>query len=58
MGNVAKSVKITSSDNKLQLLIDDQSIKDVISYNLEESVDGTELTIKIAVTKEVEIQVQ
>lgn len=55
---MAKSVVISTKENDAKIVVDGNEISDIISYNLFEDRSRRTLTLEIAVTDTIEVQMQ
>ena len=55
---LAKSVVISTKENAAKIVVDGNEISDIISYNLFEDRSRRALTLEIAVTDTIEVQMQ
>ncbi|MCI5499223.1 MAG: hypothetical protein MR419_06840 [Clostridiales bacterium] len=53
---MARSVRIETNKNTVKIVVDGNEIHDVLEYQLEESAQGTFLTLHVAITESVEVQ--
>ena len=53
---MARSVRIETNKNTVKLIVDDNEIHDVLECPLKESAQGTFLTLHVAITESVEVQ--
>lgn len=53
---MARSVRIETNKNTVKIVVDGNEIHDVLEYQLEESAQGAFLTLHVAITESVEVQ--